>query len=219
MRKPKLRKKKVGKHIYWYTAANGGAYFGKVGEVSYEDAKEHFGEHIKQKQAPTQADSLTVGGLFSSFLAWVKENRSDDNYRGRRRNCSRFGRFVFQGRRRADIPAVEVTGTMLEAWRENLKASKQEGIEGENDRDKRGLDPQSLLHAETSVRHAFNWGGKHNSPTTLLPNNFRPFAGIERTKAPPKALTEADLLPELEVEALKEAAGSGDSVAGCTDPF
>lgn len=207
MRKPKLRKQKVGKNIYWYTAANGGAYFGKVGEVPYEDAKEHFGKHLEKKQAPASTEVLTVGGLFSSFLAWVKENRSDSQYSRRRLDCSRFGRFVFQSRRLADIPAVEVTGTMLEAWRENLRARKQEGVEGENDRDKRGLDPQSLLHAETSVRHAFNWGGKHNSPTTLLPGNFRPFAGIERTKVPPKALTEADLLTEMEVEALVEAAG------------
>lgn len=207
MRKPELRKKKVGKHTYWYTAANGGAYFGKVGEVPYEDAKEHFGKHLEKRQASATTEAPTVGKLFASFLAWVMENRSDAHYRGRRRDCSRFARFVFQGRRLADIPATEVTGTMLEAWRENLKARKQEGVEGENDRDKRGLDPQSLLHSETSVRHAFNWGGKYNSPTTLLPGNFRPFAGIERTKVPPKALTEADLLTEMEVEALVEAAG------------
>jgi integrase len=208
MRQPKLRKKKVGKHTYWYTDANGGAYFGKVGEVPYEDAKRHFGDHIQKKQAPAQAgaEALTVGRLLSSFLTWVKENRSEKQYDRRKRDCSRFARFVYEGRRLADIPAIEVTGAMLEAWRANLKSSKQEGVEGENDRDKRGLDPQSLLHAETSVRHAFNWGGKYNSPNTLLPPNFRPFAGIERTKVPPKGLTEADLLTEIEVEALLDAA-------------
>jgi integrase len=206
MRKPQLRKKKIGKHTYWYTDANGGAYFGKVGEVPYEDAKRHFGDHIQKKQAPTQGEVLTVGGLFSAFLTWVKENRSDAQYRRRKRDCSRFGRFVYGGRRLADIPTVEVAGAMLEAWRDNLRSTKQEGVEGENDRDKRGLDPQSLLHAETSVRHAFNWGGKHNSPNALLQATFRPFSGIERTKVPPKGLTEADLLTEIEVEALIEAA-------------
>jgi integrase len=39
-----------------------------------------------------------------------------------------------------------------------------------------------------------------------LPVTFRPFIGVERTKVPPKALTEADLLTEIEVEALLEAA-------------
>jgi integrase len=169
MRQPKLRKKKVGKHTYWYTEANGGAYFGKVGEVPYKDAKHHFGKHIKQKQAPIEDEVLTVGQLFSSFLG--------------------------------------VTGAMLEAWRANMRSEKEDGIEGENDRDKRGLDPQSLLHAETSIRHAFNWASKHNSPDTLLPQNFHPFSGIERTKVPPKTLAEADLLAETEVEALLEAAG------------
>ena len=33
MRELKLRKKKVGKHAYWYTEANSEAYFDKVGEV------------------------------------------------------------------------------------------------------------------------------------------------------------------------------------------
>lgn len=167
---------KVGKHVYWYTDANGGAYFGKVGEVPYADAKEHFGRHLEKKQAPVEVETevLTVNRLFSSFLTWVKENRSDVQYRRRRRDCSRFGRFVCEGRHLADVPAIEVTGAMLEAWRENLKSRKQEGVEGENDRDKRGLSPQSLLHAETSIRHAFHWGGKHNSPNSLLPANFRP---------------------------------------------
>lgn len=206
MRQPKLRKKKVGKHIYWYPEANGGAYFGKVGEVPYKEAKHHFGEHIKQKQAPIDDEVLTVGQLFSSFLAWVKENRSDAQYQRRKRDCSRFARFVFEGQRLAELPASDVTGAMLEAWRANMRSKKEEVIEGENDRDKRGLDPQSLLHAETSIRHAFNWASKHDSPHTLLQENFRPFSGIERTKVPPKAMSEADLLTEIEVEALLEAA-------------
>jgi len=107
MRQPKLRKKKVGKNTYWYTEANGEAYFGKVGEVPYEDARRHFGDHIKKNQAPAQDDVPTVGGLFSSFLTWVKENRSDAQYRRRKTDCSRFGRFVFDGRRLADIPAID----------------------------------------------------------------------------------------------------------------
>jgi integrase len=132
LRQPKLRKKKVGKHTYWYTEANGGAYFGKVGEVPYKDAKHHFGDHIKQKQAPLESELLIVGRLFSSFLTWIKENRSDAQYQRRKRDCSRFARFVFQGQRLADIPAIEVTGAMLEAWRANMRSEKEEGVEGEN---------------------------------------------------------------------------------------
>jgi hypothetical protein len=102
------------KHVYWYPDANGGAYLGKVREVPCADAKEYFGRHLEKRQAPaefgTDTEVLTVGRLFSHFLAWVKENRSDEQYRRRRRDCCRFGRFVYEGRRLADIPAIEVTG-------------------------------------------------------------------------------------------------------------
>jgi integrase len=206
MREPKLRKKKVGKHRYYYTEANGEAYFGKVGDVPFETARDHFREHLGRKQALVPVDALTVGKLFSTFLTWVKANRSDATYRRRKSDCSRFGRFVFGGQRLAELPALEVTGPMLEAWRDNLKADKVAEQKEENDRDKRGLDPQSLLHAETSIRHAFNWGCNNPSPESLLPVTFLPFRSVERTKVDPKGLTEADLLKDAEVDALLEAA-------------
>jgi hypothetical protein len=91
-------------------------------------ARDQFGDHLKKKQGPAQAeaDVFTVGGLFSKFLAWVKEERSDKQYRRRRTDCSRFGRFIYEGRRLADVPALEVTGAMLEAWQ-----AKQQGVLGE----------------------------------------------------------------------------------------
>ena len=60
MRRPKLRKKKVKGHEYWYTAV-GSAYFGTVGEVSYEDTRRHFAEHIKYNNtvAPAVTEFLT----------------------------------------------------------------------------------------------------------------------------------------------------------------
>jgi hypothetical protein len=70
MREPKLRKKKVGKHRYYYTEANGEAYFGKVGDVPFETARDHFREHLGRKQALDADDALTVGKLFSTFLTW-----------------------------------------------------------------------------------------------------------------------------------------------------
>jgi hypothetical protein len=98
---PKLCKKKVGKHRY-YTEANGEAYFGKVGDVPFETAKDHFREHLGRKQALEPVDALTVGKLFSTFLTWVKANRSDPTYRRRKSDCSRFGRFVCGGQHLAD---------------------------------------------------------------------------------------------------------------------
>lgn len=211
MRHPMLRKKKVKGNVYWYTAANGGAYFGRVDEVARKTAKEKFADHIKAPQHEAVAvEAMTVGKLFSAFLAWVKANRSEAQYDRRRRDCSRFGRFRVGGRRIADMPTQEVTGEMLENWRENLKAKKPKLADGEEvaeeDRDKLGLDAQSLLHAEVSIRHAFNWGCTHPGTESYLPVNFRPFRGVERTHVDPKELKGEDLRTDREVDALLEAA-------------
>jgi integrase len=214
MRVPKLRKKKVKGHRYWYTAANGGAYFGRVDEVTWDIAKEKFADHIKARQVEAVApEVVTVGKLLAEFVAWVKAHRSAAQHDRRKRDCSRFARFRIGGRRIADMPALEVTGKMLEDWRENLKAKKPDrpageeaGDADENDRDKVGLDAQTLLHAEVSIRHAFNWGCKYPDPESYLPVTFRPFRGVERTHVDPKELKGEDLLPDAEVDAILDAA-------------
>ena len=123
MQRPKLRKKNVKGHEYWYTAAAGGAYFGKVGEVAHKDAYRHFAEHVKKGQATILAEVLTVENLIDHFLEWIEQNRSTATYQTRKRECNCFGRFRYGDRKIADIPALEVTGDMLTAWRENLKTT------------------------------------------------------------------------------------------------
>ena len=206
MQRPKLRKKKVKGHEYWFTAAAGSAYFGKVGEVSYEDARRHFADHIKERQATIQTEVLSVAKLIHYFLEWIEENRSPSTYQTRKRECNCFARFVYGDRRVADIAALEVTGDMLKVWRENLKTTPVKGEEQVNDKEKRSLDTQTIIHAETSVRHAFNWGCKYPSPTSYLPVTFRPFRGVEKTRPKRKALSESDLLDDAEVDALLDAA-------------
>jgi len=62
MHAPKLRKKRVKGYRYCYTAANGGAYFGKVGEVSWGDANDKFAEHIKRwQEQPVAGEVVTAG--------------------------------------------------------------------------------------------------------------------------------------------------------------
>ena len=55
----------------------------------------------------------------------------------------------------ADLPANRVRSADLEAFLKKLEED--------------GLDPQTRLHAETSVRHAWYWATKHPSPTPYLP--------------------------------------------------
>jgi integrase len=122
------------------------------------------------------------------FLEWVAGHRSPSTYTTRRIYCSRFGDFRPGANRIADLPAAGVRGSDLEAF---LGRLEQEG-----------LGPQTRLHAETSVRHCWNWATRHPSPVPHLPPGFRPFSAVERTHVPRKALTEADLMTPTEAEAL-----------------
>jgi len=42
--------------------SNGGAHFGKVGEMPSDDAKESFGEHLKKKRAPAEGEARPWAG-------------------------------------------------------------------------------------------------------------------------------------------------------------
>jgi integrase len=128
------------------------------------------------------------------FLEWVQNHRSEQNYATRKTYCSRFAAFRVTSRstRVADLPADRVRGVDLEAWLNSLQEE--------------GLEAQTRLHAETSVRACWNWATKHPSPTPYLPPAFRPFSAIERTHVPLKPLTEGDLLTEQEMKTIFEAA-------------
>jgi integrase len=196
-RQPKLRKKKVKQSIYWFTKAGGDTYFGTVKEVPYKKAKELFAAHLSRLQTE-EADSkrrgFTAGDLMDLFLDWVKKHRSDRTYDTRTTYCSRFGAFQVGSRkiRVRDLPADKVKGEDLEAWLAKLKEE--------------GLGAQTRRHADVSVRHAWNWATKHPSPTPYLPPTFRPFSAVELTRVPPKALTEAALMTDQEIQALLRAA-------------
>ena len=174
--------------------------------MAHKDAYRHFAEHTQKGQATAQAEAMTVEKLIDHFLEWIEKNRSTATYQTRRRECNCFARFVYGDQKISDIPALEVTGDMLKAWRANLKTRPVKDEVQVNDKEKRGLDTQAIIHAETSVRHAFNWACNYPSPTSYLPVTFRPFRGVEKTKPKRKALNESELLNEAEVDALLEAA-------------
>jgi integrase len=197
-RHPKLRKKKIGNSAYWFTKAGGETYFGNINEVPFQEARKLFSDHVKslvENEKSSKRQTLKAGELMDLFLEWVKKNRSGRTYSTRKTYCSRFGSFRVgsQGTPIADLPAHRVKSTDLEAWLDHLKDGMQ-------------LDAQTRVHAETSVRHCWNWATKYPSPTPYLPPSFRPFAGVERTRVPLKALTEEDLITDQEIKTLLEAA-------------
>jgi site-specific recombinase XerD len=196
-RQPKLRKKKVGKSTYWFTKAGGDTYLGNVDDVTHQDARKLFADHLLRLRSEDRASKrrgLAAGELMDLFLEWVQKHRSQQNYTTRKTYCSRFGAFRVGSHKMqmVDLPADKVTGEDLEAWLDTLK--------------KEGLEAQTRLHAETSVRHCWNWATKHPSPIPHLPPTFRPFSSVERTHVPLKPLTEDDLITDQEVQAIFNAA-------------
>jgi integrase len=190
-RQPKLRKKKVGRATYWYTEAGGPTYFGNVEAVPYLEARRLFAVHVQillDERNVSKEQGFTAGDLIDLFLEWVEKHRSHATYTTRLIYCSRFGDLKVRNVKIADLPADKVRASDLEGFLERM--------EGE------GLGPQTRLHAETSVRHCWNWGARHPSPTPYLPPAFRPFASVERTHVPRKALTEGDLITREEVAAV-----------------
>jgi integrase len=185
-RHPKLRKKTVGASTYWFTKAGGDTYLGNVGRVKYGDAVRRFREHLLGLDRLNGRPGLTAGDLIELFLDWVGRHRSPATLATRSLYCRRFAARV------ADLPADRVRSVDLEAFLESLRDA--------------GLDPQTRLHAETSVRHCWNWAARHPSPTPYLPPTFRPFSAVERTDVPSEPLTGDDLLRPAEVEALIDCA-------------
>jgi integrase len=198
-RQPKLRKKKIRGSTCCYTEAGGTAtYFGNVQEVSYEDARKLFSAHIQSlvNEEPTsKSKTLTAGELIELFLEWVQKHRSERTYSTRRTYCSRFASFRVGGpggKLIADLPANRIKSPDMEAWLDHLATQK--------------LDPQTRRHAQTSVKHCWNWATKHPSPTPYLSPTYRPFSSVERVHVPAKALREGDLITDEEVQTLFKAA-------------
>jgi integrase len=197
-RQPKLRKKKTGTGTYWFTRAGGDTYLGNVATVTFKEARTLFNGHIKslsERQEDSKQKGLTASDLVELFLVWIEKNRSKDTYESRRTHCNRFLNFRVgsQQTRIADLPANKVKGGDLEMWLEHLDKNLH-------------LSAQTRRHAETSIKHCWNWATKLPSPTPYLSPIYRPFSCVERTYVPPKVLAEDDLITDTEIEALFAAA-------------
>ena len=195
-RQPKLRKKQVGQTTYWYTEAGGATYFGNVDAVPFVEARNLFNDHIKSLSdgvRDSKAKGRSAGELMDLFLDWISKNRSLDTYETRRTACSRFGAFEVGQHKIRELPANKVKSDDLAAFLNHLDKNL-------------GLGAQTRRHYETSIKHCWNWATKYPSPVPYLSPAYRPFAAVERTRVPPKKLTEDDLLTDDEVATLFAAA-------------
>jgi integrase len=197
-RQPKLRKKKVGNSVYWFSKAGGDTYFGNVKDVAHEDAKRLFNQHLESLldgQQDRKSQDLRAGDVMDFFLDWIERHRSDRTYSTRRTHCNRFGKFKVKGAKIGDLSVRKVKATDLEAWLAHLEEE--------------GHSAQTRRHAQTSIKHCWNWATRHCPPgsnTPYLPPTFRPFASVERVFVPPKTVTENDLISDQEIKTLFDAA-------------
>jgi len=193
-RSPQLKKKRIGNSTYWHTKAGGqDMYFGNVKDVPHKQAHEEFTTHIKSLSDGTAPNNrLSCHALMELFLEWIQDHRSERTFDQRRRDCERFANFKVGNVKVADIPATKIEGQHLEAW---LKYCQD-----------LGESPQTVLHRQTSIKHCWNWGSKHPSPTPYLTPTFRPFTAVEKVHTPRKALSEGELITDDEAQILFEAA-------------
>lgn len=187
-REAKLREK----NGYWYTAANGGQYFGRRDEVSYAEARKAFLAFLSAKQAE-KSEPLTVASLCRLFVAWLKTHRSERTLEERRRHMEFFCNFTVGGVRLGTLSATDITSDDLERMVAMLK-------EGTSDRP--AVDPYTADKYATSVKACFNWGRKNPSPVSHLPSEFYPFASVEKYKRPTDVISVTKLPTPAEIDAL-----------------
>ena len=65
-RQAKLRQKRVGKCVYWYTKTGGDTYFGRADEVSHKEARKLFDEHVLKvhsEEESSRREAFSAGDL------------------------------------------------------------------------------------------------------------------------------------------------------------
>jgi len=180
-RQAKLNKK----NGHWYTKAGNpnGVYFGKVGDVTYQEAKDKFADYLKALAPARMARvvaSISTAELTDLFLDWIQSHRSDRTFDERKRHLQRFVNFARNGRLIGEIPALEMQSADLSAFLADAQ-------------DRYKLDAFTTDKHATSIKAAFYWGARHPSPVTHLAPGFRPFASVERYKRPPRPMLEDEL--------------------------
>lgn len=189
-RQAKLRKK----NGHWYTAAKGGRYFGKVGEVSYADAEQAFREFLANA-GPTEAHPLqtaeagrpcTVQEVCDIHLDWVKSHRADATYKQRQWALNLFCQY-----RPANSPKV---------GRIPWDRVGQSIFEGFTAYVVKTLSDASAWDCQKAIKACWRHSAEHEGGP--LPRGYKPFYGGGMIRLTKKVPTESALLTEAEHKAL-----------------
>lgn len=213
-RRPKLSKKKIGKHTYWVTQAGCAPgkykYFGNVKDVTHKSADELFVEYRQslflesvEPEAPTP-EEMTCWELCDRYLLWAVENLAPKNY-GCKKSClnqwcnhrildselSGYGGVI------GDVPALDVTAQHLSEF---LTARKK-AISTSGKNKGKPISDVALSHNMVHVKACWNWAADQQRGN-LLPKDHRPFAGLAKIPIAAKPKSEFELPTEEEYQIL-----------------
>jgi integrase len=182
------------KNGFWYSQAGNrnGVYFGRCDEVSRRDASKVFHEHLSNLDLKTVQNSIACAELFDLFIDAVQERRSPRTYSERKLHLNRFANHKRAGILIGQLAPTSITSDDMGTFLDHAKKDY-------------ALDEFTAHKHFISVVACFNWGagiGKLKNPNPCLPAGFRPFANMERYKAPAKPLLEDELPTTDEVNAL-----------------
>jgi site-specific recombinase XerD len=161
--------------------------------VSFAKAREAFSKHLISiaRNRPTNGP-VVVGTLFDQYLDALLEHRSERTYIERKLHLNRFANFARGTTILGKLPAIQMEANDLLQFMEECKRE-------------RDLDPLTVHKHVTSIIAAFHWGAglaRLKNPAPCLPQGFRPFANVERYKAPPNELDAEELPTQEEIDAL-----------------
>jgi integrase len=168
---------------YWCTYVWGKTTrFGRVDEVPESEALRRFQEFLTGVEPePEPEPELSVSKLATRFLEWVREHRGEKAYIERGRHPRRFQALF------GKLPATAISATHLEKFLASLRRA--------------GHAPDCVHKHLISVKAMFNRGARKG----WIPPAAR-FASLEPVRRPLKALIEADLLTNAEIEVHLRAA-------------
>jgi integrase len=216
-RTAKLSKKRVGKHVYWYTESGGKpVYFGNFKEVSRKDAEQAFVNHRQTVLAKSNVSAessqaeVSVADIVLEYLSWSQENHSAPNYSNKESSLKRWADhdtgvgLSGAGRKLGELAATKVTAAHLDdfisARRQDFAtAGRGTGKDKETgEKPNKPIGPNALAGDMQHVKALFNWAADHER----VPKDFRPFNRVPRIKIPPRPKHESELITPDEYEAL-----------------
>jgi len=205
-RQSKLRKKDG----HWFSQAGNrqGAYFGRIDQVSYTEAKRNFSKYLatlshqtRQSRLPT----LSVAEVCDVHLAFIERNRSAALYRQRKSLLNQLCNHCVGDWNQQRLPGKgelvgKLRGTVLarghvDQYLDHRRSmpSRQTG---------KPLGDKARRAVVIAIKACWNWAANtaDDGGGGLLPEDHRPLAKLPRGYIQPKDLSEADLPTDEEIE-------------------